>query len=485
MVRNGNLFILTIVFAISICHDDETFSPNSPFNNMQLRNANTYVHGSNFLSEPTNVTDKELPIVLWWSGQLYPNAQDGDLSLITCGQAQCYSTPERKYLRNQKTRGIIFYGTDISPEDLPLPRSKLHEWAVFHEESPLNNYMLSHGTFIKLFNHTATFRRESDYPVTTQNIYSLEYLVDRKPVPLKKKNRIKKERNLAPVLYVQSHSNVPSDRDRYVKELMKYIRIDSYGKSLHNRDLPESLTNAAESFEKEEFLDFISVYKFHLSFENAICKDYMTEKLMRPLFVGSVPVYRGSPNAKDWMPNNNTIIFVDDFESPKDLADYLNFLDENDNEYEKYLSYKKSGGFTNQFLIDNILNREWGSHDINFHIFNVDDKVDYFKGFECHVCRKINERILREKLHEKDNSIPLLPPRYANSSHMGCQQPYPSLGDPEQLPKNDSWRVNDWIGIYWTDLDRAIAVRQMIEAGEKKSKQFPKYLKKVISKINR
>ena len=31
------------------------------------------------------------------------------------------------------------------------------------------------------------------------------------------------------------------------------------------------------------------------------------------------------------------------FRSPKDLANYLGYLNENDEEYEKYLSWKKAG----------------------------------------------------------------------------------------------------------------------------------------------
>jgi hypothetical protein len=112
----------------------------------------------------------------------------------------------------------------------------------------------------------------------------------------------------------------------YVKELMKYIEIDSYGACLHNKDLPDYLSKAEESFQKDEFLDFIANYKFHLSFENAVCDDYMTEKLMRPLHLGSVPVYYGSPKAKDWMPNNNSIIMVNDFKTPKELAEFTNFI---------------------------------------------------------------------------------------------------------------------------------------------------------------
>lgn len=88
----------------------------------------------------------------------------------------------------------------------------------------MNNYLLSHGPGIRLFNYTATFRRESDYPLTLQWLPTLDYLLKPVAVSLEEKNRLRRE-GLAPVLYMQSHCDVPSDRDRYIKELMKYIEV--------------------------------------------------------------------------------------------------------------------------------------------------------------------------------------------------------------------------------------------------------------------
>lgn len=45
------------------------------------------------------------------------------------------------------------------------------------------------------------------------------------------------EKNLAPLLYIQSNCDTASNRDSYVAELMKYIHIDSYGTCLNNAQL--------------------------------------------------------------------------------------------------------------------------------------------------------------------------------------------------------------------------------------------------------
>ncbi|GIY55542.1 alpha-(1,3)-fucosyltransferase 11 [Caerostris extrusa] len=220
----------------------------------------------------------------------------------------------------------------------------------------MNNYIFSHSPGIKLFNYTGTFSRYSDFPLTTQFIPSIEYLTDRSPVPIEEKNKFRKN-GAAPVLYLQSHCNVASDRDRYIKELAKFLPIDSYGKCLHNKDLPPHLLSTDTHNDEELFL-FISKYKFHIAFENAICDDYITEKFFRALHVGSIPIYKGSNTIKDWLPMNDSAIIADDFENPSDLADFILKLDQNDDLYNQYMKFKEQK-IKNDFLKNHLLKRNW------------------------------------------------------------------------------------------------------------------------------
>lgn len=48
----------------------------------------------------------------------------------------------------------------------------------------------------------------------------------------------------------------------------------------------------------DDFHKLAAKYKFTLAMENAICDDYVTEKLWRPLRLGSVPIVFGSPKVK-------------------------------------------------------------------------------------------------------------------------------------------------------------------------------------------
>lgn len=147
----------------------------------------------------------------------------GGTGRIDCPRGSCLVTRSRRAARHRRTKALIFYGTDFRAYEAPLPRLPHQTWALFHEESPMNNYLLSHPPGIRLFNYTATFRRESDYPLTLQWLPGAGYL--RGPaLPLAEKDAWRR-RGYGPVLYMQSHCDVPSDRDRYVRELMKYIQV--------------------------------------------------------------------------------------------------------------------------------------------------------------------------------------------------------------------------------------------------------------------
>lgn len=363
-------------------------------------------------------TQLDKPTILWWTEALYPHHERGLKAEIKCGQSTCLSTVHKNLISDPMTRGVMFYGTDVRSYEMPLPRKPWHEWALLHEESPQNNYLLTHAAMIRLFNHTATFHRSSHYPLTTQNVPSLEYFVERKPVPLKVKNELIRNGTLAPIVYVQSHCDVPSDRDRYVQKLMKYIDIDSYGKCAHNKDLPPELRNPVETMADERFYDLLSKYKFHLAFENAHCADYITEKFYRPLYLGSVPITKGTETVKDWAPDDHSVIVSEEFNGPEALAEHIKFLNQNDEEYLKYLEYKNTG-ITNQNLIQTVVQRPWG---VTKH-----GHVSFITGFECYVCEKLVERWEAEKAHEKDPSHPLLPPSIARYSHMPCSEPVASV----------------------------------------------------------
>uniref|UniRef100_UPI00358EDB90 alpha-(1,3)-fucosyltransferase 11-like isoform X2 n=1 Tax=Myxine glutinosa TaxID=7769 RepID=UPI00358EDB90 len=406
------------------------FEPASPLIALDMRQATPIIHRP---MQPVGFRDPrknaELPLLLWWHDGIFPHFP-GSTERIDCPQGACLVTKKKKVHLFKRTKAILFYGTDFRAYEVPLPRLPHQAWALFHEESPMNNYLLSHLPVLRLFNYTATFRQESDYPLATQWLPSLDYL-RRPPVPLEQKNKLRIA-GRAPVVYLQSHCDVASDRDRYVRELMNYIPVDSYGECLRNRAFPsERLADTQTAIgEDPECLDLLAGYKFQLAFENAHCNDYMTEKLWRPLHLGSVPVYRGSARVCTWLPADMSAVLVDDFPTPQALAAYLLMLDTNDQEYEKFLTFKSPHGIKNQFLVSEMERRKWGVNDF--------EKPNYMNGFECFVCDDINSRAQALRLHQTSpQANPIPPVRTAAYNHMGCPEPTPGLGELQEIPEDD------------------------------------------------
>ena len=145
------------------------------------------------------------------------------------------------------------------------------------------------------------------------------------------RNRIVSRTTRVPVVWMASNCRARSGRDRYVKELRKYIDVDVYGKcgTFKCGDNRDRQSNCYSQLQKN--------YKFYLSFENAECKDYVTEKLANILPLDLIPIVLGGTNySRDSPPHS--VINVYDFRSPRQLAAYITQLDSN---MEKYLEYFK------------------------------------------------------------------------------------------------------------------------------------------------
>ena len=115
------------------------------------------------------------------------------------------------------------------------------------------------------------------------------------------------------------------------------VHFDEYG-----RCFPDSKVIPHTA---KEMQNLMRTYKFFFAFENSLhCRDYVTEKFWdNSLRSGAVPVVWG-PTKDDLLAVAplDSFIFVEDFESPTHLANYLNFLDKHDNEYRKYFHWREN-----------------------------------------------------------------------------------------------------------------------------------------------
>ena len=122
-------------------------------------------------------------------------------------------------------------------------------------------------------------------------------------------------------------------REKMVIELQEYFRVDSLSSCLHNAKPPNGLGLQDKKKVMQQYL-------FHLSFENGITQDYITEKLWGALAAGTVPVFLGSPNIKEHVPHGSVINTLD-FETPEALGKYLTKVAANQTLYEQYHEWRK------------------------------------------------------------------------------------------------------------------------------------------------
>lgn len=135
-------------------------------------------------------------------------------------------------------------------------------------------------------------------------------------------------------MFMASNCNSMNNREKIVQDLINYakFRVDSLGSCLNNAEPPNgmSLGNKVEVMKQ---------YLFYLAFENQCVDDYITEKLWGPFEAGTIPVYYGSPNVKEHVPNNS-IIHVDDYNTTEELVEHLIEVSNNRTLYESYHAWR-------------------------------------------------------------------------------------------------------------------------------------------------
>jgi hypothetical protein len=124
-----------------------------------------------------------------------------------------------------------------------------------------------------------------------------------------------------------------SGRRDYLRALARHIEVHQYGKR-GNRTLPNDQG-------RETKMRTLAQYRFNFAFENAIARDYVTEKFYDPLLAGSVPVYLGAPNIAEFAPVEDCFIDATRFSGPGELAAYLLHVSQDEALYNRYLNWRE------------------------------------------------------------------------------------------------------------------------------------------------
>ncbi len=186
---------------------------------------------------------------------------------------------------------------------------------------------------------------DSDYVLPIYHVTGLEYTeLNNKNSPLLMENRIINDNRKFCGFLVSNPMN--EIRNNAFSEISKYKSVDSGGRVLNN-----------VGYHVDSTIEWMSGYKFFISFENSKYDGYITEKLINAYHAGCLPIYWGSDEVGDI--NENCFINANSFNSFGELVEYIEYLDKNDYEFNKKLNqtFLKSNQISDEFDKENIIKR--------------------------------------------------------------------------------------------------------------------------------
>lgn len=84
-------------------------------------------------------------------------------------------------------------------------------------------------------------------------------------------------------------------------------------------------------------IDFLKDYKFNVSFESTSYDGYVTEKIIHPMFVNTIPIYWGSKRVGEDF-NKKSFLCYHDYNSEEEFLDMIMEVDSNNTLYESILN---------------------------------------------------------------------------------------------------------------------------------------------------
>ena len=213
------------------------------------------------------------------------------------------------------------------------------------------SYSLRNNLLDNFFNWTMTYRHDSDFP----NFYGHFIQLEVHPSGHKLENLIrnfgKKNQHLIGdrlgqpgAFWLVSNCRSRNRRAEMAKEIQSFYPLDIYGAC---GELKCDKSKSAECY-----ADLSKKYLFYLSFENANCKDYVTEKFFNVFKYDLIPIVHGGADYANYFPPHS-YINVRDFRTGKDLAKYLRKLSNDSAEYASFFWWRDFYKLSHTYLDNN------------------------------------------------------------------------------------------------------------------------------------
>ncbi|XP_034381695.1 4-galactosyl-N-acetylglucosaminide 3-alpha-L-fucosyltransferase 9-like [Cyclopterus lumpus] len=295
-----------------LCAENTQTNESNPDNSTELHN-NPHSNQTQKIQAAAMDAERDTILLIW----MWPFGFRFDLNCNDFNISRCHLTNDKNLYH--KAHGILFHHRDINGQlsNMPkLPRPSFQKWVWFNMESPANSNLIP--GLNQVFNLTCSYRLDSDIPVPYGYLEPVTSEDESFKLPAKDKL----------VCWIVSNWNPKYKRVEYYNELKKHVEIHIYGKAF------------GKKLSDQEYSDILLSCKFYLSFENSISRDYITEKLYNPMGKGSVPIALGPTRQmyEDHIPADS-FIHVNDFSTPKELAQRLLYLDQNHSEYMRFFNW--------------------------------------------------------------------------------------------------------------------------------------------------
>ncbi|KAJ7387795.1 hypothetical protein OS493_001139 [Desmophyllum pertusum] len=193
----------------------------------------------------------------------------------------CEVTSDRS--RASDAKGFIVHARDSQM----IPPTESVPWILLTQENPVYtpSFALTNAKFMSKFKLLRSYRLDSDFLDSTFWMPTVA-----PPLHFKDKNG----------LIMAAFSNCEPVRTEYMRQLMKFVQD---------------------------------------------CDYFVDAQLIHALHAGSVPVVMSTNKLDEFLPGNlrHSVIKVRDFKSPRNLSDYLKYLNFTETEYNKYLEWKWKG----------------------------------------------------------------------------------------------------------------------------------------------
>lgn len=309
----------------------------------------------------SNAANKTYLILIWRHGKFLERRHIRHFTSTKfspwdqCSVCNCMLSYDEKDLH--RADAVVFHlHFTRSPSELPARSRADQRWIFLTDESPFHTFLSGNqrlSDYDGLFNWSMSYRMDSDVPVPYGRTIRLSG-----SFPAKHRDTLARVSKTKLVAIMGSNCGGRNGRWTYAKALKSSLRgdLDILGGCLGG-----NRTVCPGHFDRD--CATLGAYKFYLSFENSNCREYLTEKVFWNAYRKfAVPIIMGASrqDCRRLLPPRS-YLHADDFADANALADYLRYLDRDD---ERYLGY-----------------HEWRNH------YRVINEHGYFGSASKHYCR--------------------------------------------------------------------------------------------------